>query len=212
MVIIKYMTGWDIIPQPAWVDSVRAVLGGLLTFATPPTLWTVYGSAYTVALILLLIGLLGVVAHVRHRYSRVPIKGLWLVVTGLALVIPGDAIHSWTWHQNGLLTPTPGTNPVANTAYAVHMMGMNLVMIGSIWSGIASLRRELLAPWLAWAFLLVFPGALLASLFLLPTTPSGALWWFSIVVLVAGYFMATGQVDRLTPPDEALHSTGSAVD
>jgi hypothetical protein len=53
---------------------------------------------------------------------------------------------------------------------------------------------------------------LLASLFLLPTTPSGALWWFSIVVLVAGYFMATGQVDRLTPPDEALHSTGSAVD
>src|SRR5262245_47823946 len=80
MVIIKYMTGWDIIPQPAWVDSVRAGLGGLLTFATPPTLWTAYGSAYTIALILLLIGLLGVLAHVRHRYSRVPVKGLWLVV------------------------------------------------------------------------------------------------------------------------------------
>jgi hypothetical protein len=133
----------------------------------------------------------------------VPIKGLWLVVTGLALVIPGDAIHSWTWHQNGLQTPTPGTNPVANTAYAVHMMGMNLVMIGSIWSGIVSLRRKLLAPWLAWAFLLVFPGALLASVLLLPTTPSGALCWFSFVIMIAGYFMVTGQVDRLTPPNLA---------
>lgn len=212
MVIIKYMTGWAIIPQPWWVDSIRTGLGGLLTFATPPVLWTVYGSAYTIALILLLVGLLGVLAHARNRYGRVPTKGLWLVAVGLALVIPGDAIHSWTWHQNGLQTPTPGTNPVANTAYAVHMMGMNLVMIGSTWSGIVSVRRKLLAPWLAWAFLLVFPGALLASVVLLPTTPSGALWWFSLLVAIAGYFMATGHVNRLTPPGQALQPTGYAGD
>jgi hypothetical protein len=29
---------------------------------------------------------------------------------GLALVLPGDTIHTWTWHWNGLTTPTPGSN------------------------------------------------------------------------------------------------------
>ena len=200
MVIIKYMTGWAIVPKPAWVDPARETLGGLLTFARPQELWTVYGTAYTVALILSFIGLLGLIDHLRSHYRRVPIKGLLVVVAGLLLVISGDAVHSWTWHQNGLLTPAPGTNPVANTAYAVHMMGMNLVMLGSMWSGVVAHRRQLLAPWLAWAFMLVFPGALLASLVLLPTTPSGALWWFSVVITVAGYFLATGQDERLVPP------------
>jgi len=67
MVIIKYMTGWRIIPEPGWVDPARSALGGLLTFASPPKLWTVYGSAYTVALILMLIGLLGLFTHLRNR-------------------------------------------------------------------------------------------------------------------------------------------------
>ena len=204
MVIIKYMTGWNIIPKPAWVDPVQATLGELLTFAPPHALWTTYGSAYTVALTLLFVGLLAVVGHLRRRYGGLPLKGLWLVVAGLVLVIPGDAIHSWTWHQDGLRTPTPGTNPLPNTAYAVHMMGMNLVMIGSMWTGIVALSRQLLARWLAWSFTMVFPGALLASTVLLPTTPSGALWWFSIIILVSGYYLATGQVDRLLPPNKAM--------
>ena len=125
--------------------------------------------------------------------------------TGYLAVVGGAlCLHSWTWHHNGLTIPTPGTNPLANTAYAVHMMGMNLLMIGSTWSGIVSLRRKVLAPWLAWAFILVFPGALVASALLLPTTPSGALWWFSTMVIVAGYFLASGQVDRITPPTKAM--------
>jgi hypothetical protein len=115
------------------------------------------------------------------------------------MVLPGDAVHTWTWHQGGLTTPTPGTNPVANTAYAVHMMGMNLVMAGAIWVGVAALRRRFLAPWLAWSFLLVFPAAVLASVTLLPTTPSGALWLFSTMLMVAGVFMATGRGDRYVP-------------
>ena len=61
-----------------------------------------------------------------------------MVVTGLVLVIPGDAIHSWTWHQNGLTVPTPGTNP--DRQYGVrraHDMGMNFVMLGTLVLGIA---------------------------------------------------------------------------
>ena len=58
-------------------------------------------------------------------------------------------IHTWTWHQNGLTTPTPGTNPVANTAYAVHMMGMNFVMVGAMTVGVSAWRRRFLAYFLA---------------------------------------------------------------
>ncbi|MCG8459418.1 MAG: hypothetical protein MI919_24335 [Holophagales bacterium] len=210
MVIIKYMTGWAIIPEPFWVESAQRALGGLLELTTPPELWTIYGSFYTLALLLVLAGLIGLVVRVRQAEGRVPTKGLWLVLIGLCMVIPGDAIHSWTWHQNGLTTPTPGTNPVANTAYAVHMMGMNFVMVGSIWVGIAALRRKFFAPWLAWCFLSIFPSALLASVALLPTTPSGALWLFSILVMVSGYFLATGQVDRLTPPERPLQPSTAA--
>lgn len=198
MVTIKYMTGWAIIPEPGWVESARRLLARLFPLAEPPTLWTAFGSGYTVALLLVLGGLFGLRRPLGEAGGRGQRTGYWLVVLGLIMVIPGDAIHSWTWHHDGLTTPTPGTNPLANTAYAVHMMGMNLVMVGSLVLGVSALRRRSLAPWAAWAFVGTFPAAIIASVTLLPTTPSGALWLFSTVMLITGYFVATGQAGRLT--------------
>lgn len=197
MVIVKYMTGWAVIPQPFWVGAAQEALGGLLQFATPPELWMTYGSAYTLALLLMLVGLIGLSGLLKDAQGRLQTKGYWIVLVGLCMVIPGDAIHTWTWHQNGLTTPTPGTNPLANTAYAVHMMGMNLVMVGSMTMGVAALRRKFLAPWLAWSFVLIFPSAVLASISILPTTPSGALWLFSGMMMACGYFLAMGKSERL---------------
>lgn len=197
MVAIKYMTGWAIIPEPGWVEPARRLLVRMFPSTEPPLLWTAFGSAYTVALLLVLGGLLGLRRPLGATGSRSQRTGYWVVVLGLIMVIPGDAIHSWTWHQHGLTTPTPGTNPLANTAYAVHMMGMNLVMVGSMVLGVSALRRRSLAPWAAWAFAGTLPAAILASVTLLPTTPSGALWLFSSVMLIAGYFVATGQARRL---------------
>jgi hypothetical protein len=197
MVIVKYMTGWAIVPQPGWVASGQQALGVLLEFGSPPELWMAYGSAYTLALVFMLVGLIRLSRPLRDDHGRMRTKGYWVLLAGLCMVIPGDAIHTWTWHQNGLATPTPGTNPVANTAYALHMMGMNFVMAGSMMIGVSALRRRFLAPWLTWSFLLVFPSALLASLTLLPTTPSGALWFFSVVMIACGYCLAMGRSDRL---------------
>ena len=197
MVIIKYMTGWAIIPEPVWVGAAREGLGGLLQFATPAGLWMAYGSAYTVALLLMLLGLIGLSGQMRDAHGRLQAKSYWIVIAGMCLVIPGDAIHTWTWHQNGLTTPTPGTNPVANIAYAVHMMGMNLVMVGSMAMGLSALRRKFLAPWLAWSFVLILPSAVVASITVLPTTPGGALWLFSAMMIACGYFLATGKYNRL---------------
>ena len=197
MVIIKYMTGWAVIPEPIWVSAAQEALGGLLQFAAPPGLWMAYGSLYTLALLLTLVGFIGLSGQMRDARGRLQTKGYWIVFLGLCMVIAGDAIHTWTWHQNGLTTPTPGTNPVANTAYAVHMMGMNFVMAGTMWVGVSAIRRKYLARWLAWAFVLIFPSAVAASITVLPTTPSGALWLFEIVIMTCGYFLATRKYNRL---------------
>ncbi len=203
MVIIKYMTGWAVIPRPIWVGAAQEALGGLLQFASPPGLWMAYGSVYTMALVLMLVGLIGLSAQMRDTQGRIRTKGYWIVLAGLCMVIPGDAIHTWTWHQNSLAIPTPGTNPVANTAYAVHMMGMNFIMVGSMMVGVSALRRRFLAPWLAWSFVLIFPSAVVASITVLPTTPSGALWLFSVMMIACGYFLATGKYSDWLPPDTA---------
>jgi hypothetical protein len=152
---------------------------------------------YTLALLFMLIGFTALAGPIKNHRNRISSMGYGTMIAGLCMVIPGDAIHSWTWHQHGLTTPTPGTNPVANTAYAVHMMGMNLIMIGSLILGVTGLRRKLLAPWLAWALVLIFPSAVVASTTFLPTTPSGALWLFSMTMMACGFFLAAGKPNRL---------------
>lgn len=79
-----------------------------------------YGRLYTIALMLMFLGLVALYAQTRHHRGRIGTTGYLVLLVGLCLVIPGDAIHTATWHQNGLATPTPGTNLVANTAYATH--------------------------------------------------------------------------------------------
>lgn len=196
MVAIKYMTGWRIVPEPFWVPAVRAWLAATFPDTTPAQLWTHFGTGFSIALLLMLVGVVGLAPLLKGR-TLAQKAGYWLLAGGLALVLPGDAIHSWTWHQNGLTTPTPGTNPIANTAYAAHMMGMNFVMVGSLLLGITALRQRTLAPWIGAMFALVFPAALVASLALLPTTPSGALWLFSVLMGVCGYRVARARTRDL---------------
>jgi hypothetical protein len=198
MVMVKYLTGWAVIPEPSWIEVVRPALGLMLTFATPVQLWVVYGSIYTMALLLMFVGLLALAAQSRRLRGRVEPRGLWILIAGLCLVIVGDCVHTLTWHQNGLTVPTPGTNPIANTAYAVHMMGMNIVLVGSAMTGISALRRRLLPSWLAWLFILIAPGAVAMSLTLLPTTPSGALWLFSLTMIILGYHLRSNRSPVLT--------------
>jgi hypothetical protein len=203
MVIVKYMTGWAIIRKPFWVQPAQEALGGLLLFGEPPVLWTAYGTAYTAALLLTLTGFIGLFGRIKDERGRIPTKGYWIIVAGLCMVIPGDAIHTWTWHQNGLTIPTPGSNAAANTAYAVQMMGMNFVMVGSLITGVSALRRKFLARWLAGAFVLIFPSAVVASVSFLPTTPSGSLWLFSLMMIACGFFAVTGKGRRFAPAFDA---------
>src|SRR5687767_12756155 len=77
LVIIKYMTGWAVVPKPIWVGGAQEALGALLDFATPAGLWMGYGSAYTIALSLMLLGLVGLSGQMRDAEGRVQTKGYW---------------------------------------------------------------------------------------------------------------------------------------
>ena len=115
MVAIKYMTGWAVIPEPFWVPAGKAWLAATFPGKTPPELWTSFGTGYSVALLLMLGGLLALAPHLKGK-SRVQQTGYWMLAGGLAVVLPGDAIHSWTWHRSGLTIPTPGSDPLAELA------------------------------------------------------------------------------------------------
>jgi hypothetical protein len=189
LVVVKYQTGWSIIPEPWWISAAMPALGRLLGFSTPVGLWVAYGSLYTLALVLMLVGLAALAAELRRRTGRVQPRGLWLLMCGLVLVTVGDAVHTATWHDKGLTTPMPGTHPVANTGYAVHMMGMNVVLVASLATGVSALRKRLLPAWLAWLFVLVAPSAVALSLTVLPTSPSGGLWMFCLAMIGLGQFL-----------------------
>ncbi len=199
MVTVKYMTGWAIIAEPFWVDSFQRALRTMFQTATPPELWMAFGTAYTIAMLLMFAGLLGLSGQLRDTRGRVRTSGYWILLAGFSIVIPGDAIHTWTWSQNGLTVPTPGTNPVANTAYAVHMIGVICILTGSMIMGVSALRKKFLSPWLGWSLILILPSAVLASTTQLPTTPSGALWLFSILMMICGYLVVTGRTRRIHP-------------
>lgn len=200
MVAVKYLTGWAVIPEPFWIAPASTILAPVLSLGSPVRLWIVYGTLYTVALVLMLAGLVALLLRLEpHRHGYRP-WGLWLLMAGLAAVIAGDAVHTATWHQNGLTAPTPGTNPIANTGYAVHMMGMNILLVGALVTGVSALRRRLLPRGIAWLFVLVAPGAVVMSLTLLPTSPSGGLWVFSAAMALVGAVLVRGSAWRPDDP------------
>jgi hypothetical protein len=84
----------------------------------------------------------------------------------------------------------------ASRAMVVSMLKIqaspSLVIVGSLMTGISALRHRLLAAWLAWLFVLVGPSAVVVTLTLLPTTPSGGLWMFSMMMIAVGYCLRSG--------------------
>jgi len=185
LVAVKYQTGWRVIPIPSWLEA-SGLLDVLNDLAPATQLWTWVGMAYSVTLAVLLLGFVRWRAALGSDIDLYARLAYATAAIGLAMTLGGDAVHSALWHRTGITIPTPGSDPLPNRAYAIHMMGMNLLMIGSLALGIVRLRRGATPRWLSWGLIAVLPSGILASLTWLPTTPSGALWWFHLLmVLVA---------------------------
>ena len=159
MVMVKYATGWSIIPRPAWTFLAGDVLDPLVSLGTPVQMWVAYGAIYTVALLLTLAGLAALCVRAMARGDRPTMISLSVVLLGLCLVIPGDALHTATWHLGGATLPRPGLNQVASTGFAMALIGEQLVLAGSFAVGIIALFRKSLDSRLAWLFVAVAPSA-----------------------------------------------------
>jgi hypothetical protein len=187
LVFAKYQTGWSIIPEPFWVQWLRPFPFPALSPLSPVELWILFGIFYSLALVLMFLGLMTFLQRLKNDNGEFITKAVWFLLIGKSMVILGDIIHTATWHQNGLTVPTPGTNAVANTAYAVHMMGMNFIMVGTMVLGLRTIRTRSIAPWQSLFLIMVFPSAIVISTTLLPTTPSGGLWIFSFMLVAFGF-------------------------
>jgi len=193
MVMVKYATGWSILPRPAWEPVARRAVEPLVTFASPVALWVFYGAIYTAALLLMLTGALALRAGLAGRMGRAGGIAFWVMLAGFGLVIPGDALHTATWHLGGLTVPRPGNHPIATLGMSMTMLGMPLVIAGAFAFGIVALRRRLLPAWQGAAFVAAAVGAVLMPMTLMPAVPSGALWIFSALMAALGARLATGR-------------------
>lgn len=77
-----------------------------------------------------------------------------------------------------------------------------IVMAGTMLLGLTALRRGTLDRWVSPLFILVFPAAVLASVSILPTTPSGAPWLFGVLMAAAGHRVVRGRT--LLPPGQTV--------
>lgn len=75
------------------------------------------------------------------------------------------------------------------------------LLMGSLVLGITALRRRTQARWTTGLFVALVPPAVMASVVVLPTTPSGALWLFSLSSDRVGISSLEVASRRSVPPD-----------
>jgi hypothetical protein len=186
LVIVKYSTGWNIIPAPAWEGLVRPAVEPLVTFATPVQLWIVYGSIYTLALVLMYAGVWALRARVMPAPSWLAKVSLWVLLGALSLVIVGDAIHTATWHLGGATVPRPRINAAASLGISMSYLGIPLVFVSSFILGGTALRARFLPRTIAILLLAVAPGGMFLTATQIPAMPSGSLSVFAVMMTVWG--------------------------
>lgn len=186
MVLVKYSTGWAIIPEPAWVASARPALEPLLSFASPVRLWILYGSLYSLALLLML----GGVMALRSRPGGAPSRGWtaawWGLFAGLVMVLVGDAVHTGSWHLGGATVPRANLNPIASAGISIEYLGLPLVFVSSFVLGLLSIRGARLPLAASILLLAAAPGGVFLTVTQLPAMPSGSLSIFSVLMIVLG--------------------------
>ena len=174
--------------DPAWSAAASGVLDPLISFADADTVYSTYGKVYFLVVLGLLVGTLGLLAVRQGTTSRLEQWGLRLSVVGLVLLLVGLATD---------YTLFEGT-VVENVGFAAgSLLGLLLLVVGSVLAGVAWLRRPGTPRWGAWLALAAVPGIVLLGLLGFGNLPSMPIAWFCIVWLALGGFLA-GQGSRAT--------------
>lgn len=177
-----------------WEPALSSLLGPLLAFAPPETVYATYGKAYLLVFLGLLLGLAGLYNWRRGLAGRLERWGFGLSFVGIVLNLFGNIPDYWM-----------GENILGERLHTLGfavgtMLGLLLLIAGSTVLGIAVLRAGG-APHLgAWLLVLTLPGIILLTLIGFGNLPSGPALWFCFAWLALGHFLWSreGAPDRQT--------------
>lgn len=157
---------------PAWALAARPLLGQLLTFAAPSTVYETYGRVFAMAYLLMLPGAVALHGLQRRAGVRFEFAGYVVLVTGLALSGIGVAGDYWA----------------DGATFLVSVVGLLILFVGALLYGIVILRARILPRVCAWLMILAGAGGLPFTVLVWQHIPGGP------TLLVACAFIGVGYV------------------
>jgi hypothetical protein len=177
---------------------LAGVLGIVLTpilsylWATYSDAYLIYGKAYFLVYLGCLAGLMGL--NARRQGSpgqpRTEKLGIGITFAGLAISLVGDILAYWGDTLGGELVAGGEFTAVQAGGFIIEMLGLLLLVVGSVILGVTYLRAKVLPRWLAWMLILAGPGGVLLSAL---HAPSGTMLLFCSAWVALGYLLWSGR-------------------
>ena len=181
---------------------MAAMLSGMLGIVLTPILtylWTIYsdmyltyGRAYFLVYLGFLAGLMGLNAQRKRSSGRSTTEKLGIAITfaGLALSLVGDILAYWGDVLGRELVAGGEFTAIQADGFILEMLGLLLVLVGSVFLGVTYLRTNVLPRLLAWLLVLAGPGGVLLSAL---HAPSGTMLVFCFAWVALGYALWSGR-------------------
>jgi hypothetical protein len=179
------------------------MLSGMLGIVLTPLLtylWTsysdmylTYGRAYFLVYLGFLAGLMGLNAQRKRSSGRSTTEKLGIAITfaGLALSLVGDILAYWGDVLGGELVAGGEFTAIQADGFILEMLGLLLVLVGSVFLVVTYLRTNVLPRLLAWLLVLAGPGGVLLSAL---HAPSGTMLVFCFAWVALGYAFWSGRI------------------
>jgi hypothetical protein len=182
--------------------GLAAMLSGMLGIVLTPILtylWTsysdmylAYGRAYFLVYLGCLVGLMGLNAQRKRSSGQSTTEKLSIGITfaGLALSLVGDILAYWGDVLGGELVAGGEFTTIQADGFIIEMLGLLLLLVGSVFLGVTYLRANVLPRSLAWLLILAGPGGVLLSAL---HAPSGTMLLFCFAWVALGYALWSGR-------------------
>jgi hypothetical protein len=190
------------------LSGLAAILGGVLGIILTPILtylWATYsdtygyfGRAYFLVFIGCLLGLAGLYAQRRASMGSLttsePDTEKWVFVLMLVGLVPslvGDILEYWGGSPGEDFTTTQ------MQGFSIEMLGLLLVLCGSVALGVIHRKTNALPTFLPWLLVAAGPAGVVLSI---PHAPSGTMFLFCCAWVALGYLLLTGKIASSEQP------------
>ena len=176
--------------------GTAAMLGGALGIVMTPVLvylWSTYseaylafGKAYFLVYLGCAAGLIGLDYRRKGSPERPEAEGLGIGTTlvGLAVAFVGDLLAYWGDLIGGEPNAGGEFNNLQAGGFIIEMLGLVILLLGSVSLGDIYLRARVSPRWFAWMLILAGPSGILLSAV---HTPSGTMLPFCLAWTAMGY-------------------------